>query len=31
MADGRRVKTLSSEKVAYCNELFVRWSEERTA
>jgi hypothetical protein len=31
LADGRRVKTVSSEKVAYCNELFVRWSEERTA
>jgi hypothetical protein len=31
LADGRRVKTLSSEKVAYCNELFVKWTEERTA
>jgi hypothetical protein len=31
LADGRRVKTLSSEKVKYCDELFRRWSEERTA
>lgn len=31
LADGRRVKTLSSEKVAYCEELFRQWSEERTA
>lgn len=31
LADGRRVKTLSSEKVEYCDELFRQWSEERTA
>ena len=31
LADGRRVKTLSSEKVEYCDELFREWSEERTA
>jgi hypothetical protein len=31
LADGRRVQTLSSEKVEYCNELFRRWREERTA
>lgn len=31
LADGRRVKTLSSEKVDYCNELFRKWAEERTA
>ena len=31
LADGRRVKTVSSEKVKYCDELFRRWSEERTA
>jgi hypothetical protein len=31
MADGRRVKTLSAEKVEYCDELFRRWKEERTA
>jgi hypothetical protein len=31
LADGRRVKTLSSEKVEYCDELFRKWSEERTA
>jgi hypothetical protein len=29
LADGRRVKTLSSEKVEYCNQLFRTWSEER--
>jgi hypothetical protein len=31
LADGRRVKTLSAEKVKYCDELFRKWSEERTA
>jgi hypothetical protein len=31
LADGRRVKTVSSEKEAYCEQLFVKWSEERTA
>jgi hypothetical protein len=31
LADGRRVKTVSSEKVAYCDELFRSWKEERTA
>ncbi len=31
LADGRRVKTLSSEKVEYCDELFRKWSAERTA
>jgi hypothetical protein len=31
LADGRRVKTASAEKVEYCNELFRRWVEERTA
>jgi hypothetical protein len=31
LADGRRVKTLSSEKVKYCDELFRQWSAERTA
>jgi hypothetical protein len=31
LADGRRVKTASSEKVKYCDELFRKWSEERTA
>ena len=31
LADGRRVMTLSSEGVAYCDELFRRWREERTA
>ena len=31
LADGRRVKTLSSEKVKYCDELFRSWSAERTA
>ncbi len=31
LADGRRVKTLSSEKVKYCDELFRSWSVERTA
>ena len=31
LADGRRVKTLSSEKVEYCDELFRQWSAQRTA
>jgi hypothetical protein len=31
LADGRRVKTLSSAKVEYCEELFRQWSGERTA
>ena len=31
LTDGRRVKTRSSEKVKYCDELFRKWSEERTA
>jgi hypothetical protein len=31
LVDGRRVKTLASEKVEYCNELFRKWREERTA
>jgi hypothetical protein len=31
LKDGRRVMTLSSEKVEYCGELFRRWREERTA
>lgn len=31
LADGRRVKTVSSEKVEYCDELFRKWSAERTA
>ncbi len=31
LTDGRRVKTLSSAKVDYCNELYDDWSEERTA
>lgn len=31
LADGRRVKTLSSQKVDYCEELFRRWASERTA
>lgn len=31
LADGRRVKTRSSEKVPYCEELFRNWKEERTA
>ena len=31
LADGRRVKTLSSVKVEYCDELFRKWQEERTA
>ncbi len=31
LKDGRRVMTLSSEKVDYCGELFRKWREERTA
>jgi hypothetical protein len=31
LADGRRVKTVSAQKVEYCDELFRRWVEERTA
>ena len=31
LSDGRRVRTHSSEKVEYCNELFRKWREERTA
>ena len=31
LADGRRVKTLSSQKVEYCDELFRRWVTQRTA
>jgi hypothetical protein len=31
LSDGRRVKTLSSETVDYCDELFRTWSAERTA
>jgi len=31
LADGRRVMTLSSEKVEYCGQLFRQWSQERTA
>jgi hypothetical protein len=31
LADGRRVMTVNSEKVKYCDELFRKWSEERTA
>ena len=31
LADGRRVKTLSSDKVQYCDGLFRQWSGERTA
>lgn len=31
LADGRRVKTLASQKVKYCDELFRRWLAERTA
>lgn len=29
LADGRRVKTLSSEKVKYCDDVFRAWSAER--
>jgi len=31
LADGRRVMTVSSQKVEYCDELFRRWTAERTA
>ena len=31
LADGQRVKTLSSMKVEYCDELFRKWQAERTA
>ena len=31
LTDGRRVKTMSSQKVAYCEEIFRSWSAERTA
>jgi hypothetical protein len=31
LSDGRRVKTLSSQKVEYCEEVFRRWTAERTA
>jgi hypothetical protein len=31
LADGRRVKTISSQKVDYCDELFRRWTSERAA
>jgi hypothetical protein len=31
LADGRRVKTLSADKLEYCDELFRKWREERTA
>jgi hypothetical protein len=31
LADGRRVMTISSRKVAYCDQLFRRWTAERTA
>jgi hypothetical protein len=31
LADGRRVKTVSSQKVEYCDEVFRRWAAERTA
>jgi hypothetical protein len=31
LADGRRVKTVSSQNVEYCDELFRRWAAERTA
>ena len=31
LTDGRRVRTASSEKVQYCNQLFVEWQAERTA
>ncbi len=29
--DGRRVKTVSAQKVDYCEEIFRRWTAERTA
>jgi hypothetical protein len=31
LADGRKVKTRSSQNVEYCEELFRRWAAERTA
>jgi hypothetical protein len=31
LSDGRRVKTVSSQKVEYCEEVFRRWAAERTA
>lgn len=31
LSDGRRVKTLSSQKVEYCDQLFRSWTAERTA
>ena len=31
LSDGRRVKTASSQKVEYCDEIFRRWAAERTA
>jgi hypothetical protein len=31
LADGRRVKTASAQKVEYCDDLFRRWVAERTA
>jgi hypothetical protein len=31
LADGKRVNTVNSAKVKYCDELFRKWSEERTA
>lgn len=31
LTDGRRVRTASSEKVQYCNQLFVEWQADRTA
>jgi hypothetical protein len=31
LVDGRKVKTISSQKVEYCEELFRRWAAERTA
>ena len=31
LSDGRRVLTASSQNVEYCDELFRRWSAERTA
>jgi hypothetical protein len=31
LTDGRRVMTVGSRKVAYCDELFRRWSSERAA
>ena len=31
LVDGRRVMTVSSQKVEYCDELFRRWTSERAA